>query len=775
MTVTREAVRDEHRQHVRRTVVAAVIKVAPELPDDDIATLFKAAGVASGKSLGQLADHLADHPDALTAGNPRCPLSLIRLTHALHDGGHTVVARPACAHCGKVTVKLNQASAAGRICGACAAQNSQRTCARCGRTGRIAARRADGRICYACYNTDPGVVEPCSQCGQVRRPTTRRQDGSPICATCWSPPTPTCISCGQVRRAWLTTADGPVCQECYPRYRTLRQCGRCGRSRPIAKRATPDNPDLCHSCNRSPDAICSACGRTRPCRRGPEGVWLCRSCAPRSRDACCRCDRIRVVHARWPIGPVCQTCYLAILNTPSECVRCRASRPLIGLDTDGTPICGPCAGIDIDYTCTRCGHSGNPYGAGLCAHCVLDDRLRDLLAGPDGTVSPQLQPVHQALAAAQRPRGLIHWLARSPNVTLLAQLAATGEPLSHQRLDELPPGRHEYYVRQLLVTTGVLPERHDDLERLPAWLDKTLAGKPAEHARLIRPFAHWFLLRRARRRAAARRQPAVAGDYLRTQITIAGKLLAWLDERNLALADLDQPSLDAWLADGNTNSYNIRNFLGWAAARGIAPKLTVPLRSRQEPEQILDEHERWNLLRRCLTDDTIPLDTRAAAALVLLFGLPASRIRHLTIDQLDLGEAGCFLRTGRHPLLLPPKLANLLTQLADAPRAPARLATGANTPRWLFPGLTPGRPTSQPGFTLKFRALGIDTRTARNAALISLANDLPTPILADVLGLHTTTAERWAHLANRDWTAYIAERVTNTTLRPEPRNKAPQE
>jgi hypothetical protein len=85
-----------------------------------------------------------------------------------------------------------------------------------------------------------------------------------------------------------------------------------------------------------------------------------------------------------------------------------------------------------------------------------------------------------------------------------------------------------------------------------------------------------------------------------------------------------------------------------------------------------------------------------------------------------------------------------------------------NSPRWLFPGLTPGRPASQPGFTLKLRALGIDARTARNAALISLANDLPVPILADVLGLHITTAERWAHLAKRDWTAYIAERVTDT-------------
>lgn len=768
MTVSaREATRDGRRQHVRQTVLAAVSTVAPGLSDEDIATLLEVAGIMPGKSLGQLADHLADHPDALTSGDPRCPPSLIRLAHALHDAGHTRVVRPACAGCGRITVKLTQTSDAGRTCGTCAARATKRPCARCGRTARIAARRAEGGICFACYNTDPEVVQPCSQCGRVCRPTTRLPDGSPLCATCWSPPTHTCIGCGQVKRAWLTTAEGPVCQECYPRYRDRRTCGRCGQTRPIKKRATADNPDLCDRCHHGPEEVCSVCGRTRPRRRGPDGTWLCQSCAPKPRDTCCRCDRIRVIKARWPIGPVCDTCYLTVLNSPGECARCQAIRPLIGQDPDGTPICGPCAGVDADYTCTRCGHSGNPYGTGLCARCVLDDRLTDLLAGPDGTVSLQLQPVHQALAAAEHPRSLIYWLARSPNAALLAQLAATGEPLSHERLDELPPGRHEYYVRQLLVTTGVLPERHDDLERLPTWLDHTLHDQPAEHARLIRPFAHWFLLRRARRRAAVRRQPAIAGVYLRTQVRIALKLLAWLDEHNLTLAELDQPNLDTWLAEGNTNSYNVRNFLLWAAARGIAAELTVPLRPRQQPEQVLDEGERWNLLRRCLNDDTIALDTHAAAALVLLFGLPISRIRHLTIDQLDISETGSYLRTGRHPLLLPPKLANLLTQLADAPYTPARLAGADNTTRWLFPGLTPGRPTSAPGFTLKLRALGLDARIARNAALISLASDLPVPILADVLGLHTNTAERWAHLAKSDWTAYIAERVTDGQARQE--------
>jgi hypothetical protein len=111
---------------------------------------------------------------------------------------------------------------------------------------------------------------------------------------------------------------------------------------------------------------------------------------------------------------------------------------------------------------------------------------------------------------------------------------------------------------------------------------------------------------------------------------------------------------------------------------------------------------------------------------------------------------------------LPPKLANLLEQLADTPHTAARLSKKDKISRWLFPGLTPGRPASQLAFTHRLRDLGIDARTARNAALMSLADDLPVPILADVLGLHTATAERWAHLAKRDWTAYIAERITDT-------------
>src|SRR5664280_1348040 len=78
-----------------------------------------------------------------------------------------------------------------------------------------------------------------------------------------------------------------------------------------------------------------------------------------------------------------------------------------------------------------------------------------------GHVSAQLRPLLEALARTEDARGVLCWLKRSPNARLLADLAAAGRPLSHDLLDELPPSRYLHYVRQTLVHTGVLPERHE--------------------------------------------------------------------------------------------------------------------------------------------------------------------------------------------------------------------------------------------------------------------------------------------------------------------------
>lgn len=319
------------------------------------------------------------------------------------------------------------------------------------------------------------------------------------------------------------------------------------------------------------------------------------------------------------------------------------------------------------------------------------------------------------------------------------------------------------FLRQLLVQAGVLPARNDDLERIPPWLDTLLIDQPDHHARLIRPFAHWFVLRRARRSATRRRHPAEAGDHIRMKIRVALDFLAWLDTRQLALGTIDQATVDRWLTEGTTRAREVRDFVTWARSHHLVQDLRVSSRARAQPEEMLDEQDRWKLLERSLHDTSVPLDTRAAAALILLYGLSLTRVRNLTADHLERQDDGrTHLVTGAHRLLLPPKLARMLDDLAQAGRGRSRYSSSTEARRWLFMGLVPGRPLSADGLRVKLAGFGLHIRLARNAALIALAAELPPAVLADLIGLHHNTAARWSQLAARDWQAFVAARPGHT-------------
>jgi len=754
--------------------VAELIAAVPTLTQESAAAALEVAVPISvrgaARYLEELVAHLADHPDALVSGESHCPPVLVRLTHLLHDGGHPVI-RLVCAWCGRVTTELRWLRPEGRVCGTCDSRSRLSTCERCHRDGvRIAARKADGRICYRCYHNDPETLEQCAGCGRMGRPVQRLDGGSSLCHRCWKRPEHECISCGETRPAAVVDDNGACCYNCYNRHgRPDRPCGRCGRIRPIRRAATGDQPDLCDSCYRGPDRKCSRCGRIRPCTRIGSCAPICHSCYARDerpRVTCQRCRRSRSAQAYWPIGPVCMSCYTAILRAPDECGSCRAVQPLIGRSDDGARICGPCAGYDIDYTCGNCGRTGNPYAHDGCAYCVLITRARTLLTGPDGEISPELQPLFEALIRSESPFKQIQWLKDSPVASLLAQLAASNEPMSHDLLDEFPLSRNVHYLRQMLVQTGVLERRNEDLDRLPAWLDHQLAGRPARHENLIRPYLHWHLLRRARRRAAARRYPATATHHIRRRIFVALELLEWIDNQELSLKTLRQEHIDRWLDDSTTQRRNAsRYFLKWTHQRGLTGNLVVPDVPWQHPAEFLDEDNRWQLLRRCLTDDAIPTDVRAAGALTLLFGLRGERIRNLTADQIIDKAQDTYLALGDHPLLLPPRLARLLQALADEPPPRLTIPHGLSGPRWLFPGRVPGQPIANSALSGRLNRYGITIRTARNGALAALAEDLPAAVLADLLDIHLHTAIRWVKHARRDWADYLAARAAEQAER----------
>lgn len=145
----------------------------------------------------------------------------------------------------------------------------------------------------------------------------------------------------------------------------------------------------------------------------------------------------------------------------------------------------------------------------------------------------------------------------------------------------------------------------------------------------------------------------------------------------------------------NTQRRNrIRYFLNWTTGRGLSRQLTVPLIPRQEPADLLDDDERWQLLQRCLTDEALPTQARAAGALILLFALQAQRIRHLTADQLTQKGDDTYLTAGRHPMLLPPHLGALLQDLASRPPTPLMIPTDRTRPAGCSPAESPDNPST---------------------------------------------------------------------------------
>lgn len=730
----------------------------PALTDRQVSDALDTARCVTLRPLKALDQHLVEHPQALLISSSHVPVALVRLAHALHDQGLLYVVLPPCAGCRVPKPRLPSVDGAGRrLCEQCAhARVSPQPCAWCGRLDRICARRAEGGICSRCYQADPARYETCASCDRSRRPARRLPDGSALCQACMPRPAYACSTCGVTSPAHAITSQGPVCETCYRR--PERPCGGCGRVARIHHRATTGSPDLCGGCYAGVDAACTVCGRTRPCRRRRStGELVCRSCRPLHLRLCGFCGQLGQTRAVWPAGPVCRRCYQTIRSLPASCADCATRHVLIGKNRAGDPICGPCAGVDTDYMCRTCGQPGDLYVEGMCHRCVLKERLADLLAGPDGNVDLRLEPLRRALEAVPAPRSTLTWLSRCPAAQLLIELAAQPDLISHEFLDQTPHVQAAHYLRGLLVRTGILAEREEHLERIGPWVDRLLTEQP-DHARLIRPFTHWYLLPRARRRARRRRSTSYSAQTPRAQILAALEFLDWVQEQGTTLDGVGQDDIDRWLTTGPPRRYAVASFLNWAARHHLAASISVPWRRVKGPGRFLDDDQHTDQLQRCIRDTALPLDVRVAGALVLLFGVSLPAIAGLTIDDIDERGGDLYLRLGDKPVQLPPRLAELVRQLLAQQRDPSAVSCATGPTRFLFPGMIAGRPINPISFAGKLSHYGIAASAARNTARRALAADLPAAVMADLVDMSIDTAVHWVRQAKTDWTSYIAER-----------------
>ncbi|MFI5905822.1 hypothetical protein [Streptomyces cyaneofuscatus] len=395
---------------------------------------------------------------------------------------------------------------------------------------------------------------------------------------------------------------------------------------------------------------------------------------------------------------------------------------------------------------------------------MLADRVDELLAPARGETARQLRPLAEALGAAPYPRSVLAWLHRHSAAALLAGLAAEGQALTHEMLDRLPRMKATRYVRELLVGTGVLPARQENLARLEAWTSSFTGALPAGQARLVGPYARWQIVRDARRRAARRPYSSRAADADVRGIRIAAAFTAWLDHEGLGLAELTQADLDRWLTGHPTMHRGTRAFIRWAISRRLTDRHLAAAAPRWPfPSDFLGTDELDAQLSRCLNDTGLPREVRIAGALSRLYALPLTRIVTLTADRYTQGANGHgYLTLERNPVLLPPKLARLIREQITGAASTSMVSPRPESPPFLMPGRIPGRHRSVNWLYTQMREHGLPVRPARNTAMIEAVTRLPPIVVADLFGIQPGTADSWARYANASWAAYLTARRDDT-------------
>ena len=464
------------------------------------------------------------------------------------------------------------------------------------------------------------------------------------------------------------------------------------------------------------------------------------------RPLCPRCDQpVGPGHGpTWPEGILCNRCYRQATGRRGRCPRCLTDRLLPGLSPTGAPICSDCAGLPTEFRCGRCDAEADAYRFGLCARCCLRDDLGVALDDGTDNIIPALTPLYGAITAQHNPISGILWL-RNPGVAELLHQLATGKlPLNHSTFRTHPHPKMALYLRDLLVTHGVLPPMDRHTAAFEDWLTEHLPRYSPEAQQLLHGFATWHHLRRIR-------QAAVAGTLVpgtirtaKQEITVAGQLLTHLHVNGIAAQQLQQADIDAWLAGGPSTRYTARTFVRWAGATRRLPALTFPHRKTRSSATI-DQAQRLRLLNSCFQQHTAPVAHRVAAILLLLYAQPVTRISRLrTADIADSGiDMAITFDTDAVPV--PPPIAQLMRQhLASRPN----MQTAANpTSPWLFPGLRAGQPLTADRMNHQLRHLGIPLRQARNSALRQLVQDMPPAVAARTLGYSQNIAEHHAEQA----------------------------
>lgn len=490
------------------------------------------------------------------------------------------------------------------------------------------------------------------------------------------------------------------------------------------------------------------------------------------RPRCARCDReLRItgdgtplrlptgqrivsVAAVWPEGPICPGCKAGAMEVFGICAGCGRDRMLPGIGPAGQRWCTDCAGGLGDFTCTRCGREGWHGRRDTCGWCVLRDRVEELMDDGTGRVRPELVPLAEHILAMPRPRSGILWLSRPGPGQILRALAHGQVPLTHEAIHTLHPVRSSIYIRDLMVTAGILPPIDRRLFLFEQWWPTWLAQIPdPDHRQILRHYLTWQILRTLRQAADHGPLSHQGPQHARHVLRVAAAFLADLAAHDQTLGRCTRADLDRALAQANhSTKATLRPFLQWAMRTARMPPRDLPP-TPDRPVRLITQDQRVALIRRIHHgQDMTPVD-RVLALLVLLYAQPLARIQHLRVDDISRDQTGQMLiRLGDPPAPVPAPFDELIADYLTA-RANQMTATNPGSP-WLFPGRRAGQPLQINSMRLRLTNLGIPNLPARSRAIRELLRQAPPAVVAGMLAYTPAAAEHIAAEYGTTWKHY---------------------
>jgi len=720
------------QQH-RGQIVAAVAAVEPHL---DAAAIEHAVTMAAAapRALRRLAEHLAAHPQSLTGPTSTVPV-LHRLTEHLADAGAQRIGprHPACVSCGQLRAPHMRAGG-GWLCGSCHGR-LLRPCSRCGQLRRTYARDPSGHLCQTCVNRqrqrDRDTAVTTAIVATIRVTFTPRLSDEALTAI--------------IRNAAPRPLDRRLLAAHIEAVPVQLRQPPLPLARLILALASVEVAGL-------PRLVCTGCGT----HAGPDGHAStagvhCGSCV-RTCPGCARPHRRAGER-------ICSRCRRDIHRRRGDCAGCQHADRIL----DARGRCHPCRARS-ERRCADCGDPATPMrhvdDVGVCDRCALRRTLDRLL--PEQTTAP-LHRLRQAILAAE-PVAARVWLMRPRTTAVLADLHHGRLELNHTALDALPAGRDLEHLRALLVAAGALPtDPHRLLDRLADQLADTIGGCGEPDRCILHTWMRWRLLARLRRTADTGADLTAPIYHARATLGQVTDFVTHLHGAGRTLATCQQADLDEFFTAAPSTSSHIRSFLTWTQRRRHLPgTLQLPPSRRGALAAPADAEQRWSIARRLVHDDSLDIADRVAAALVVLYAQPISRVVMLTTADIHTTDGTVTVAFGADRLELPEPFATLITKLPHR----RRVGTSAHLPnQWLFPSARAGKhatPRAPPrAISTRLRRIGIQARAMRQAALIQLATEIPPAMLAGILGIHPTTAVKWTRLAGGNWTSYAATRTSS--------------